>query len=189
MVRQPLRGGKRQKMKNKEKVTDDDFLLRLSENRTKYEKGKNLKPPISALINEISRLFMITVRQNGGEYTAKFSRSFILKYLAHEDGVTQNSIVKFSHLRAPTVSAELALMESEGLVYREKNESDARQTLVYLTPKGRKTDDNIRACFERTEKIMLGNITDDEKEKIFSYLVMLRDNILNFAVKEEKDGL
>lgn len=169
---------------------DDEFLIRISRNRAKYEREKNMKPPLSALINEISRLFMIAVRQNGEEGAMKFSRSFILKYLAHGDGVTQSSIVNFSHLRAPTVSAELALMEREGLVKRRKNENDGREILVFLTEKGRKTDNDIRKSFEKTEKVMTASLGERETDELFSYLTSLRDNILDYADKKgETDNL
>lgn len=138
------------------------------------------------LCNEISRLFRATVRE---------SRSFegvmtqpgamlVLSFLAIGDGTTQLELVKATHLKAPTVSAILKTMESEGIVRRVPDEKDLRAIRVFLTDKGRAIDvENIERIKEIT-RLSLQGLDEKEEALLMSLLTKLRNNLLE--QREEK---
>lgn len=67
--------------------------------------GKCLgEPKPSMLINEISKLFRDRMREKSEELGFKNGYRQVLMFLARGDGVTQLSIAKGTHLKAPTVS-------------------------------------------------------------------------------------
>ena len=61
--------------------------------------------------------------------------------------MTQLELVNLTQLKAPTISITLRNMEREGIVRREKNDVDRRETHVYITEKG--SED----CMQRSLKL------------------------------------
>ena len=133
------------------------------------------------LINEISKLFRDQMREYSEKLGFQPGYRQMLMHLAHEDGITQVDLVRLSHFKAPTVSVTLKKMEAEGLVRRETDANDQRQTRVYLTEKGHALDD---AHFERlveVENIMLTGLTKEDEETLLQYLKHIRNNILAYS--------
>ncbi len=141
------------------------------------KKCRELNPCM--LVNEISKLFQDRMAKSTESLGFKNGYRQILRHLAHEDGITQIDLVRMTHLKAPTISVTLKKMEEEGLVRRETDKIDQRQTHVYLTEKGRKTE---RAFFEKileTEQIMFEGLTTDETEILRLLLTRVRNNLLD----------
>jgi DNA-binding MarR family transcriptional regulator len=141
----------------------------------------------SMYISDIAKLFDVTVSNatEGSPVGRGMSRGYrrIIFSLAHEDGVTQLSLVKHTHLTAPSVSAALSKMEQEGLVERRADEKDLRQVRVFLTEKGRAHDNLIRETSHQTEEKMLSCLTEEE---IDSLTVILRKILENMVGKEDE---
>ncbi len=105
-------------------------------------------------------------------------RMLIFHLVRMEPGVTQLDLVKATHLKPPTVSVTLQKMERDGLVTRRSNENDLRQTLVYLTDKGKAIDDRIRVMHNECDTAALEGLTDDEIETLSLLLNKVIDNLL-----------
>ncbi len=93
-------------------------------------------------------------------------------------GVTQLDLVRVTHLKAPTVSVTLQKMERDGLVTRRSNDTDLRETLVYLTDKGKAIDDKIKIMHKEGDAIALGGLSDKEIETLSELLNKVIDNLL-----------
>ena len=137
------------------------------------------EPNANMLINEISKLFQDRMAKNSEKLGFKNGYRQILRHLAHEDGVTQIDIVKKTHLKAPTISVTLKKMEEEGLVRRETDKIDQRQTHVYLTEKGRKTERAFFGKIIETESIMFEGLSPEETETLRTLLKKVRNNLLH----------
>lgn len=144
------------------------------------------EPKPSMLINEISKLFRDKMRAKSEELGFKNGYRQVLMFLAHGDGVTQLTIARATHLKAPTVSVTLKNMEAEGLVRRETDTADMRQTRVYLLEKGRELDLRHRENIMEFEKIMLTGIGKEEEENLLQALKKIRDNILESEETAER---
>ena len=71
---------------------------------------------------------------------------YILLALSVEDGVTQNDIVRVTHLKGSTISLAIDKMIDGGLVVKKDDSYDKRAFRVYLTDEGlklKKQVDNI----------------------------------------------
>ncbi len=131
-------------------------------------------------INDISRLHRDHVRREGDEDGMPNSYRLILFHLAHLDpGVTQLTLVKAANLKPPTVSVTLQKMESEGLVIRKSNEHDLRQTLVYLSDKGRAINERIHNSFASGDSIAMEGLSEEERATLCKLLDKVADNLMN----------
>ena len=70
-------------------------------------------------------------------------------------------------------------MEEEELVRRVTDEKDQRQTHVYLTEKGREMERAFFGKILETEKILLRDVSAEEKETLCAILKKVRANMLS----------
>ena len=93
-------------------------------------------------------------------------------------GVTQLDLVKATHLKPPTVSVTLRKMEQDGIVERKSNENDLRETLVYLTEKGKAIDERIRVIHEEGDAAALAGLSEEEINTLSGLLNRVIDNLM-----------
>jgi DNA-binding MarR family transcriptional regulator len=93
-----------------------------------------------------------------------------LLYLYHEDGVSQETIAKKLKVSKATSARAIQNLETEGYVYRERDETDLRAYRVYLTEKGKKMRDIIFKKQTAFIDILFSDFTFEEKE-IFRLLI------------------
>lgn len=113
-------------------------------------------------VNEASYLYGDFVCRELERIGMRYSYRHILKPLMENDGLTQLELVKITGLKAPTISISLRNMERDGIVRREKNNSDRRETYVYITDKGKKMYAKVLEALDKAERTMLKNIPTKE---------------------------
>jgi len=89
-------------------------------------------PKPGLLINEIAKLFHDRMRKRAEALVFQTGYRQILRFLAHEDGVTQIDIARDCHFAAPTISVSLKKMEKEDLIRRRPDKRDTRCTRVFI---------------------------------------------------------
>lgn len=137
-------------------------------------------------IGDASRLYRDIIRRTSAEEGLPSSYRLMLFHLAHmEPGVTQLALVKATHLKAPTVSITLQKMEADGLVIRKSNEKDLRQTLVYLSEKGKSINESIHTTFENSDQMALQGLSEAEQKQLCDLLDRVIDNLI-VACNSEK---
>lgn len=130
-------------------------------------------------IIDISKLQRDFTRSESEQDGLPCSYRMLLFHLSiMEPGVTQLQLVKAAHLKPPTVSVTLQKMENDGLVIRKSNELDLRQTLVYLSEKGKGINERIRASFNKCDRISLNGFTEAENQQLCSLLDKIVDNLI-----------
>ncbi len=130
-------------------------------------------------LGDVNRLYRDKVRKTSNQDGLPNSYRLLLFHLSMlPPGVTQLTLVKAAHLKPPTVSVTLQKMETDGLVTRKSNEHDLRQTLVYLTDKGRDINDKIRGSFESGNSIAMNNVSAEEAETLCRLLDKIIDNLV-----------
>lgn len=138
--------------------------------------GNDVTP--SMYINDISKIFNTTVARSTERVDISHGYRRILFHLAHNDGLTQLQLTRFTHLTAPTVSVSLTKMERDGLVRREADENDMRQVRVYLTQKGKEHHDFIINMCQKTEEKMLNNVSEEEQQELCRIMRKILRNLL-----------
>lgn len=128
-------------------------------------------------VNDASFLFGKYVSRELEAIGMRASYRHVMKPLMEQDGMTQLELVNITKLKAPTISITLRNMEREGIVRREKNDVDRRETHVYITDKGREMHKKIIEAFDRAEQVMLRDISDKEMASVRKILAKMSDNI------------
>ncbi|MBQ8826962.1 MAG: MarR family transcriptional regulator [Oscillospiraceae bacterium] len=139
------------------------------------------------LINDVSKLFDDSIRRKSVSYPTYehfggkkgFGARHILFRLAEcrGKGITQSALVKLTHLTAPTVSVALQKMEQQGLIKREQNPEDMRETIVVITEKGEDFHNFIKRSISETQDEMFRGISDDEIEQLRNILLKIKANM------------
>jgi DNA-binding MarR family transcriptional regulator len=87
-----------------------------------------------------------TERLEGSLSSAKLSA---LSHLHHRGGMTPKAIAELERVQAQSMTRVLAELQREGLVSRNRDPSDGRQSLISITSAGRET--LVREMFYRDE--------------------------------------
>ena len=138
------------------------------------------------LIGEISKLIHDRLRRNSEELGFKTGYRQILRFLAHENGVTQVDIARHAHFTAPTVSVTLKKMEDEGLIRRKSDKNDTRRTRVFITEKGREWESQLFEKVLDCENILTRGLSEEETAELCRLLKTVRENILSETETEEE---
>ena len=128
----------------------------------------------SGLIKEISNLYTLRVRIEAENLGIKNAYRTLLTQLYVKDGGTQLDLAEKTGMKAPTVSITLRKMEKDGLVDRVVDEKDLRKTHVYLTDKGKKTTEDLKAAIDRINEGFVKGLTDEEKDKFIERLEYIK---------------
>lgn len=139
----------------------------------------------SMMTNEVSKLFRDIINRDVEKLGVQNSYRQLLFHLSRKDGVSQLELARATHLKAPTVSVTLKNMEADGLVERKGDINDLRIIHVYLTDKGRQTDDKIREIHHMLDSRMTEGISQEELDTLVATLTKMRDNMLK-ATEETK---
>ncbi|MGN1119235.1 MAG: MarR family winged helix-turn-helix transcriptional regulator [Oscillospiraceae bacterium] len=130
-----------------------------------------------AAVNEASYMFGNYVCEKLENIGMRSSYRHVMRPLMENESLTQLELVRITGLKAPTISITLRNMEREGLVRREKNDADRRETHVQITDKGREMHARVIEVLEDAEKIMLKGLSDDEKKAACAILGKMSDNL------------
>lgn len=87
----------------------------------------------------------------------------ILEYLLENDGVCQKEIAMHCEIEKATVGTILDGMEQSGLIKRARKEGDRRSLFVFLTDLGREKANSVSKIFEKVEKKVFKNLSNDDQ--------------------------
>ena len=130
-----------------------------------------------AAVNEASYMFGVYVCQELERIGMRYSYRHIMKPLMENESLTQLELVNITNLKAPTISITLRNMERDGIVRREKNDSDRRETHVYITDKGKKMYAKVLTALEKAEKTMLKDLSEKELKAMRNALKKMSENL------------
>ncbi len=128
-------------------------------------------------LNEVSYLYGELVCRDMEKIGMRYSYRHILKPLMENKTLTQLELVNLTGQKAPTVSITLRNMENDGIVRREKNSTDRRETHVYITDKGKKMYKKVLSALEKADKAILKDISETELESLVTVLEKMKENI------------
>lgn len=130
-----------------------------------------------AAVNETSYLFGVYVCQELERIGMRYSYRHIMKPLMENESLTQLELVKITNLKAPTISITLRNMERDGIVRREKNDNDRRETHVFITDKGKKVYAKVLTALDKAEKTMLKGLSEKELKAMRAALEKMSANL------------
>lgn len=135
--------------------------------------------PIMALTTLLSKIYdeQFTEITKNPFLNQKATR-FILAVLSRQEGLTQNDLVRVTHMKGSTISVTLEKLEEKGMVIRKEDQYDKRCTRVYLTDKGIDLADKRLEIIKTIEDKGKKNITPNELKQATYVLETFLKNLL-----------
>ena len=101
----------------------------------------------------------------------------ILMLLYCKDGITQREMGELLGLSPATITVTLKRMEKAGLVTRAMDSQDQRMMRVHLSEQGRRMCALGKEHMESVMGEMLHGFNKRERDRLFSFLVRIEDNL------------
>ena len=133
--------------------------------------------PTITLVNMLAKIFEERVSEiSNNDFLNQKASRFILFTLGINDGISQNDIVRTTHLKGSTISVALARLEKEGYVKRLNDTYDQRQIRVYLTEQGEKLNrERNELISDMQKKAFKGLTIKEEKNAAFVLATMIKN--------------
>ena len=100
-------------------------------------------------------------------------RERVLCLLDETEGVSQQKLALILGIRPQSLSELLGKLEKDGLLLREKNPDDRRETLVSLTAEGKARAASFEEERRRAGDAFLAPLTEEERETLGALLTKL----------------
>lgn len=100
-------------------------------------------------------------------------RGRIISVLFHHSGITQKELSERLAIRPQSLSDALSKLEADGVIFRERSETDKRELRLYLTDSGKELADNIYRKRQERAADFFSSLTEDEKETLGALLEKL----------------
>jgi DNA-binding MarR family transcriptional regulator len=137
--------------------------------------GDRISPMM--LIRDVNKICDDYIR-NQTQFNIQDSFRNLLFHLNFNDGCTQLTLANLTHLKAPTVSVTLQKMEREGYVIRKPNKDDLRQTLVYITEKGKQYNEHVCKTIKSIDNEIFEGVSEEEQKKLSDVLQKVLSNLI-----------
>lgn len=122
------------------------------------------------LVNHLARLF---ARRLEGEIKPRgiaLGAFPALLHLWEKDGLTQKELVMRLGVEQPTMAATLSRMERDGLIYRHRDEGDARVQRIRLTQKALALRADALADAAQVNADALAGLSDIETKQLMGLM-------------------
>ena len=97
-------------------------------------------------------------------------RERVLSLLDETEGISQQKLALILGIRPQSLSELLGKLERDGLILREKNPEDRRETLVNLTAEGRERAAVFESERARAGEAFLAPLSEEERETLAELL-------------------
>lgn len=104
-------------------------------------------------------------------------QSPLLSLLNENDGQNQKDLAHQLYVKPSSLTSMLNRMEAGGLVYRRRGEEDRRYYQVFLTQKGKRVAQKIRAVVRFVDERNLAGFRSEEKLLFLRFMKHMADNM------------
>ena len=92
-------------------------------------------------------------------------------------GCSQDQLAKRMWFDKSTIARQIDLLEKMGYVTRQSSEKDKRILCVHPTEKMLAVQPGLKAAMETWEDTLLQDLTQEEKEQLFTLLSRIRERV------------
>jgi DNA-binding MarR family transcriptional regulator len=110
-----------------------------------------------------------------------------LKALSDNDGMSRSDLAATLGVQPPTVTKMISRLAAQDYVERRASEGDARQAMVFLTERGRRSIEGIDKVWKRIEKDAMSGIDDKDRKKLRKLLRQIERNLGAFRNGDDED--
>jgi len=111
----------------------------------------------------------------------------ILSLLADKDDVSQKDLANRMCSDANTVGSMVSLLESRGLVRRERSEEDRRARRVHLSAAGRRVQKELSASERPLHDLLNSAIDMRDRDLFFECLAGISDTMVNALANQSPE--
>ena len=123
------------------------------------------------VVSLVTQAFWAELRRSGE--TIEISQWSTLKRISRSP-CTMSELARYKGVGLPTISKSVDMLVRRGLVERWVDKADRRQTLVRLTPAGRRLLTSCRKALEAFLDKRLASLTEAERDAIDHSLQLVR---------------
>jgi MarR family transcriptional regulator for hemolysin len=105
----------------------------------------------------------------------------LLRIARSETPMRQNELAASLSLDGSSVVRLIDALESSGLVERCEDRADRRAKSLVLTPRGRRTVDQVERVSQDIRDVVLGEVSDQDLARSLRLLETVRDRLLSLA--------
>ncbi|MCM3655371.1 MarR family winged helix-turn-helix transcriptional regulator [Metabacillus litoralis] len=136
-----------------------------------------LEDEIRGILDELSAKTRRNYSEMLRELGLHIGQDQLLCRLWKEDGVTQSQLSERLNCEPPTVANMVKALENYGLIYRHRDQLDARVNRVYLTPKGQDLKEPIEEVWRKQQDKLLDGMSFEELLVLKKLLKKMAENI------------
>lgn len=138
---------------------------------------------INRISNRLQRFLPDTQNKLGiGQAQANILRFLLLE--TAKRSIYQVDIEKEFGLRPPTVTETLKTLEKKDLIRRIPDENDGRKKKIIITEKTLSMDDGVKWQVEKSEEVLLQDITEAEQQQFMKIAEKMLKNLESYNKKE-----
>lgn len=108
----------------------------------------------------------------------------VLKVVNENEGVNQNAICSILNEDKITVSKAVKRLSTDGYIEKIKSIEDKRNSLIFITDKGREIREKLMEIFDHVNEVLLSDLDEDERQSFEKTLAKVYN-----SVKEESKRL
>jgi DNA-binding MarR family transcriptional regulator len=143
--------------------------------------------PIMTLTTLLSKVYEEQIaKMTKDPFLNQKATRFILAVLSKQDGLTQNDLVRVTHMKGSTISVTLSKLEEEGLIRRFRSEMDGRVHMVQLSTKGRERAERFRRERRSREKMMAAYLSEEERKEFVRLADKIAEGLLEIQQIEDQ---
>lgn len=101
----------------------------------------------------------------------------LLLFLNKNEGLTQKELGEKVDLKPATITIMLNRMEKAGLAERRPDKEDLRISRVYMTEKGRQTEQGLTAAVDKVQQEAYYGFSDEELMLMRRFLLHMKYNL------------
>lgn len=140
---------------------------------------------INRISNRLQRFSPDTQNKLGiGQAQANILRFLLLE--TAKRSIYQVDIEKEFGLRPPTVTETLKTLEKKDLIRRIPDENDGRKKKIIMTEKTLSMDDGVKWQVEKSEEVLLHDITEAEQQQFMKIAEKMLKNLESYNKKEDR---
>jgi len=139
-----------------------------------------LDDSIGYLARIVFRRFTVAFEKRTSPHRISMGQYALLRCLWKSDGIAQHDIAHRMGLCEPTVAVTARRLENSGLLCREVNASNRRETLVYLTEEGQDLEPRLMCASQAAHNTATRNLSIHEIATLHALLCRVERNLATF---------
>ncbi|MBP2147159.1 DNA-binding MarR family transcriptional regulator [Methanofollis sp. W23] len=142
-------------------------------------------PPLGALVSVIHRTHDMIINERMRAFGLSSGQLFTLIHLAHQQGVTQETLARRFHVDKGTTARAVRRLEDTGHIIRTTDPDDRRAVRIFLTKKGEEIIPEIIRIDREWEKDVCAGLTDEEQRAVYTLLQTIARNSITITQENE----